>query len=663
MRGTRCQGTPVWMAWLDWPAMPAVVDEAARSMAGRLDVACLRSHASGALLALLITLIALQRGGYFPESWGLPTAACGWAIALAALLGDRQRLRPFEFVQLASLGLLGVLALVSGAWAPGGLGSSLPQAQLLALYLSALTAVYMLFRRGTPLLVAVWASLSIISVLALATRLFPSTAATDALTGNRLSDPLGYWNSLGLWAAMALALGVVLVGRGRSIELRVACAASCVPSAATLYFTFSRGAWIALVAGFLVAFAVDPRRLGLLVWTSLALLWPAVGVFLASRSSGLAGATPTLEHARADGHRLALVLVVLAVASALTVHAVAQIERRWRAPRGTRRAFAGLLIGVCVLTGAAAVAQLGAPWTIARHAVHRFESPPGVSGGNLNARLFQASGSGRVYLWRVAWHDARRHPVVGSGAGSYAGEWYRHRTVASDATNAHDLYLETLAELGPAGLALLVVALGAPLCAAWRARRHPLAAGATAAYVAFLVHVSVDWDWQLAAVGLAALCSGASLMIMARTAPSRSTCTVTRSAFAAYGVLLAGFALWSLQGSHPLGQARDAIEDGRWASAQAQASDAVARIGGFSADAWRLLGESQTALGNRNAARASLRVAVSRDPSSWEAWYDLANVTRGAERNKAARMALALNPLGSETRSLARVAGIPPRSP
>ncbi|HYT50946.1 MAG TPA: hypothetical protein VEL10_01935 [Gaiellaceae bacterium] len=40
--------------------------------------------------------------------------------------------------------------------------------------------------------------------------------------------------------------------------------------------------------------------------------------------------------------------------------------------------------------------------------------------------------------------------------------------------DAHSLYVETLAELGPIGLALLSAALVVPLVAAVRARRHPL---------------------------------------------------------------------------------------------------------------------------------------------------------------------------------------------
>jgi tetratricopeptide (TPR) repeat protein len=208
-----------------------------------------------------------------------------------------------------------------------------------------------------------------------------------------------------------------------------------------------------------------------------------------------------------------------------------------------------------------------------------------------------------------------------------------------------------------------LIALATPLVAAWRGRQHPLAAGATAAYVAFLVHVGVDWDWQLAAVGLAAFTCGAVLLVTARGSRSPVPGRRSRVALTTIGVALTGFALWSLNGSYPLGQARNAMDDGEWSAAAAHASAAVARDGSFSATAWQFLGEAQTALKNPLDARRSLRIAVRRDPSSWKAWYDLAVVARGAERREAARKALTLNPLGPETQSIARVARITLSSP
>jgi hypothetical protein len=629
----------------------------------RLGLARLGAAAPAVLLASLLVLVALQRGGYYAESWGLPTAVCGGIVAVVALRGTRERLRRLELVQLASLSLLGVLALGSAAWAAGGLGSALPETQLLTLYAAMVGATLMLFRRATPLVATVWASLVAVSMLALGTRLFPDARGADASGDNRLYQPLGYWNSLGLWAAMGLALGLVLAGRSQSRALRAAAAASCVPCAATLYFTFSRGAWVALAVGLLVAFAVDPGRLGLAAWGVLVLPWPTVGILLASRSHGLTTATPALEQARQDGRSLAGALVVLSIGAAVTVSTLGLLERRWPVSLNARRAFAALLVAICAIAGAGTIVKFGAPWTLVAQGAHRFAAQQPRHVHDLNARLFDASGSSRLDLWRVAWDDVGRHPLVGSGAGSYAAQWFRDRPSPVDATNAHELYLETLAELGPLGLGLLLTALGAPLIAGWRARRHPLMAGVLAAYVAFLVHAAADWDWQLAAVGLAGLACGATLLVMARGSRARAVGTHGRAALAAIAVVFSGFALWSLHGAYPLGQARTAVDSGQWVAAQNHARTAIARIGGFSAVPWQLLGEAQTALRKPDTARVSLRVAVRRDPSSWEAWYDLAVVSHGAERRTAANKALTLNPLGAETRALAKVVGITPSSP
>ena len=45
----------------------------------------LRGGLPVALLTLLLVLTALQRGGYYAESWSLPTIACGWLVALVLI--------------------------------------------------------------------------------------------------------------------------------------------------------------------------------------------------------------------------------------------------------------------------------------------------------------------------------------------------------------------------------------------------------------------------------------------------------------------------------------------------------------------------------------------------------------------------------------------------
>jgi O-antigen ligase len=78
--------------------------------------------------------------------------------------------------------------------------------------------------------------------------------------------------------------------------------------------------------------------------------------------------------------------------------------------------------------------------------------------------------------------------------------------------DAHSLYFEVLAELGPLGLALVLSVVAVPIGGAVRRRGDPLAAVAGAAFVVFVVHSGLDWDWEMPVVTLAALgCAGAAL--------------------------------------------------------------------------------------------------------------------------------------------------------
>ena len=115
-------------------------------------------------------------------------------------------------------------------------------------------------------------------------------------------------------------------------------------------------------------------------------------------------------------------------------------------------------------------------------------------------------------FWKTAWHDFTAHPVVGSGGGTFARYWAVHRPVKISVRNAHSLYLETLAELGVVGLAIVLAALLVPLWTGLHRRSHPFSAPVMAAYIAFLVHTGGDWTWQLPGVALAAIACAAACM-------------------------------------------------------------------------------------------------------------------------------------------------------
>jgi hypothetical protein len=136
--------------------------------------------------------------------------------------------------------------------------------------------------------------------------------------------------------------------------------------------------------------------------------------------------------------------------------------------------------------------------------------------------LLHLPGENRAQYWQVAWQDYEDHPLLGSGAGTYGEYWLAHRGRALFTRTAHNVYLQSLAELGPVGLLLLVTALGLPLVRL-RGCRDPLVAAAAAGYVAFVLHAGIDWDWEMPAVGLAGIFCGAALLVATRGQPRRGT--------------------------------------------------------------------------------------------------------------------------------------------
>ena len=118
----------------------------------------------------------------------------------------------------------------------------------------------------------------------------------------------------------------------------------------------------------------------------------------------------------------------------------------------------------------------------------------------------------RPAYWRVAAEDFSQHRLLGSGAGSFADVRLDARPIPAYVRDAHNAYLETAAELGLVGLCLLLAVLAAPLVAAARRRRDPVIAIAAGGYSAFLVHLGLDWDWEMPVTVLAGLACAATLL-------------------------------------------------------------------------------------------------------------------------------------------------------
>src|SRR5581483_1069045 len=136
--------------------------------------------------------------------------------------------------------------------------------------------------RYASLLGGVLAGVTGISLYALGTRLLQGVVSQNKIAGLRLSTPIGYWNGLGIVCVVGVLVAVAFVAQSRSFVGRLL-AAACVPSLVlTVYFTFSRGSWVALAAGLCVAILVSPLRLRLLTVLVMLAPWAGAAVFVAS---------------------------------------------------------------------------------------------------------------------------------------------------------------------------------------------------------------------------------------------------------------------------------------------------------------------------------------------------------------------------------------------
>jgi tetratricopeptide (TPR) repeat protein len=591
--------------------------------------------------------LAAAQGGFFPASWGWVSVPLLWAVTLALIMRSAIRLNTSERLFLVGLAALAGWVALSAAWSAAPTETVLELERALV-YVAVIAGVLMLSRGrfARYVLGSLLAAISSIAIFSLLTRLAPDRIGVyDREAVYRLAQPIGYWNGLGIFAGMGALLALGFAARARSGAARAASAGVLVILLPTLYFTFGRAVWIALATGLVVAVAVDPRRLQLLAAVLVLAPLPSVAVVLASSKTGLTHAGTPLHQAANEGHRLALTLLLCILANAALAVAFMLVERRVEVSRAVRTAF-GLLVAVALALSLALVfGRYGDPVTLAKKSYTSFTGPPPRLSNDLNQRLLSFSGNGRADLWRLAWDDASAHPLLGSGAGTYERYFLRHQPPdIGRVQDAHGLYIETLAELGPVGLLLLVGLILIPLESLRRARVHPLAPAAAGAYVAYIVHTGVDWDWELPAVTLTGLLCGTSLLLMARRwRPPRPLSAPARFSVALAAVVVAGFAAITLLGNAALSRSSTARTEGKLAKAAADARRARTLMP-WSPRAWQAEGQAQLAAGLFPEARRSFRKAIAIDDGDWRLWYDLAETTTGPAQRRALRRAVALFP-------------------
>jgi len=500
-----------------WPALPAA-----------------------AALAYLLLRLAFDQGGYFPAAFTAPAAIAFLVLAVLVVVPPR---RPVRAPALVALGALAAFACWTGASRAWAVVPDIPQLDMrramlyLALFALGLLAADGARRAG----LVVWGVLGVVVIVVGAgviSRVQPDLISTPALIEGvreyRLSHPLGYWNALGALATIGGVLAVGLAADPRAARvLRALATGAAVLLLVAMYLTLSRGSFLALVVGVVALIALSRHRGTLLV--SLAIAAAGVGLALLVLRSYPAlvevSRSAEAQEAEGDAYTLRLLAIVVLAGAAQWLAAAARFPRRMReralAARKPAIALACAALVLVVLgglvlendAGDSAADRLSA--AISRN-WDDFVSPSAPLDATAGTARLTSAKSSRSDTYRVALEGFRAHPLRGEGAGSYEVRWMQTRRVEDKVRDAHSLPLQTLAELGLVGFALLAAFVGAVLFALARALqgrgglRRSQAAAVGAAFAVWLTHSSIDWDWEMPAVTGIALVLGAALFAPGR---------------------------------------------------------------------------------------------------------------------------------------------------
>ena len=305
------------------------------------------------LIASGLLVAALRGGSYAVIPRTQDAIAVWWVIGLSVAFGLLPRHRWSVEVRLAVAGLLGL-----AAWTALGLlwtdstERTLEEALRVLSYAGLVMLVAWSFgaRDRTRVVVLVTAVAGVVCLLALLSRVAPELLGTQSTSGSydttRLAYPFNYWNAVGCWGAMTLALALPLSAHARRRWLRAAalCLASLAP--VVVYLTYSRTAALGVVLVVVLVVALSPQR-----WFVAANALIA-GVGATAAVLTIRGA-PEIARGSGTAGRGSVVLV-LALVGLLTV-AVALVGpherlRRVRMPLGAARiALAGSLAAILVV--------------------------------------------------------------------------------------------------------------------------------------------------------------------------------------------------------------------------------------------------------------------------------------------------------------------------
>ena len=381
----------------------------------------------GLLPGALVLYFGFNGGGFFPGTVGFACVIVIQLLMLRVLLADH----PFEGVGRgvvivgAALAAFAAWVLVSGLWSDAH-DRALIEFDRALLYV----LVFLLFAFSArtasriPWMVrGLAAAIVVCGGLGLFSRLRPDVLHTTSdVAVNRLAYPLTYWNALGILSAVGILLCLGLAASRTERPIVRSLASGAVPVLAlTLYFTFSRGAILALALG-LVVYLVASHSRGLVGTVLATAPVTLVAVVLAYREDALASNNPGTPVAIAQGdHILKVTIVCVLIAIAVRALSLATVDRRLDAIEITpwhRRSAWFAFGGAALCALLVGLALGGAGWLSWQYDAF-VHAKPVSSAADLRVRLTDPSSNGRIEHWRVAMDAFDAQPLHGSGAGTY----------------------------------------------------------------------------------------------------------------------------------------------------------------------------------------------------------------------------------------------------
>jgi O-Antigen ligase len=468
-------------------------------------------------LALAVSLVWAARDGGFASVEWLPGTL--FVVGLALLVAF-SRVRPFgggRTLAVASLFLAAFTAwcFISITWAEVK-GDAWDGANRTLLYL----CVFVLFawrpvptRVGGALLgafVAVTAAIGIVDFL----RAVDAHRVEGFFIAGRLSTPISYPNANAALFLAPVVPAVFLASRREMPTLLRGLMLACAGVLLELgMMCQSRASLVAFPLTVLIFLAISPGRLRSL----LALV--AVSVPLALGTGRLLhvydavvagrGIQAALEQAQRVVIWSAVALFAVGVVAAL-------IDRRVSVPARVTKAIGWMITAAAVVAVIASVSILigryGEVRNRAATAWQEFKTDkPAESTYAIRNHLTSGFASSRYDIWRVALDEFKAAPIVGVGVDNFAVDYLRMRRTDQEPIHQHSVELRVLAQTGLVGTVLFGGFLIAALTALSRPlrQRNRFAAGVAAACISafayWFIHGSVDWFWEVPALGAPAI--------------------------------------------------------------------------------------------------------------------------------------------------------------